>query len=452
MVPNIIVMGILNTKGEGIKFIRDKIIEAGGNPIVVEASLGEETNFDWVDYPIRKVLEHSGKTIEELFTSPRKEAATLVGEIAKDLVMDLYRQNKVDGIIAYAGATGTGLCTVAMRALPVGIPKFMLTTSANQPLGWRFVGTKDLCLINPIAEMGVNRITRPLFSYAAYGIVGAASAPKEEANKTKPLVGLSMFGVTTPCCLKAAKVMESYGNDTIIMHTTGMGGKCLEEQIAEGNIAGLLDLTTHELWAHEVGGKEDAGPDRMLAAVTHGIPQVVAPGALDFMLFETHNFPEKYKKEVETGVPGRNLYSHSDLIRCPGTTLEEIEIIAQLMANKLNKAHSAPVSILVPMKGWSAADMYEGKLELGQAKPGPSAAWLPAAERPDWSQRAVVFIETMKKYLDLDNPYIEMYQVDKHLNEPAFAELAGNLLHTMMTNSWEKGAITGLNYVERVSR
>ena len=96
--------------------------------------------------------------------------------------------------------------------------------------------------------------------------------------------------------------------------------------------------------------------------------------------------------------------------------------------------------------------MYEGKLELGQAKPGPSAAWLPAAERPDWSQRAVVFIETMKKYLDLDNPYIEMYQVDKHLNEPAFAELAGNLLHTMMTNSWEKGAITGLNYVERVSR
>lgn len=116
MVPNIIVMGILNTKGEGIKFIRDKIIEAGGNPIVVEASLGEETNFDWVDYPIRKVLEHSGKTIEELFTTPRKEAATLVGEIAKDLVMDLYRQNKVDGIIAYAGATGTGLCTVAIRS------------------------------------------------------------------------------------------------------------------------------------------------------------------------------------------------------------------------------------------------------------------------------------------------------------------------------------------------
>lgn len=452
MPSNIIVMGILDTKAESIRFIRDQIAQAGGTPLVVEVSLGKETKLDWIDYPVDEVLRTIGSTPEALFKLPRKEAGEAMSKAAVEMVLQLYADGKVDGIIGFAGTTGTTICTAAMRALPTGIPKMMVTPTTNQPAGWKFVGTKDLCMVNPIAELGLNKITQPILTACAYGIVGMASAPKPVEEEYKPLIGLTMFGVTTPCVMSAAKAVEEAGNDTMIIHTTGVGGRCLEEQLSEGNFAGLLDLTTHELWAHEVAAKEDAGPDRMTAAVRKGIPQVVAPGALDFMLWETPDFPKKYKKEVEAGIPGRQLYSHAEMIRCPGTILSEIDEIGRLMAVKLNEAQKAPVCILVPMRGWSAADMCDGKIELGRAEPGPSAAWLPVEGKPEWSQRSVNFIESMKKHLDLDNPMIELYAVDRHLNDKEFGRLAGEQLLKMMNGTWEKGSLAGQDLIEQISR
>lgn len=281
-VKEILVTGILDTKGEEIKFLADRVRAAGGNPTILELSVGHEVG--WADISLSEVVARVGKKPEDIFALDRKGASDLVTEGAISLVNEMLAAEKVDGIIAYGGSMGASIATRIMQTLPIGFPKMMLTTMASGDVA-PYVGTSDICMLYPIAEAGLNKVTRGILNNAAAAVVGMASAPVMEGIEEKPLIGCMMFGVTTPCVLRASSIMEKAGYDVIINHAVGSGGRSMEELIRDGYITGMLDITTHEIADEMLGGVLGAGPDRMTAAGDMGIPQVIAPGGLDLINF-----------------------------------------------------------------------------------------------------------------------------------------------------------------------
>lgn len=342
----IIVAGILDTKGEEIKFLSNRVKAAGGDAKILELSVGHEVG--WADISLSDVVSRVGKKKEEIFTLDRKGASDLITEGAIKLIAELRNEGKLDGIIAYGGSMGASIATRIMQTLPIGVPKIMLTTMASGDVA-PYVGTRDICMMYPIAEAGLNIVTREVLNNAAGAVVGMASAPALEGIKEKPLIGCMMFGVTTPSVLRASSVVEKAGYDVIINHAVGSGGRSMEELIRDGYIAGMLDITTHEIGDEMLGGVLGAGPDRMTAAGDMGIPQVVAPGGLDLINFGPKNtVPQRLLNEI--GQPGRGLYEHNPMVTCIGVSMEEIKRIAVNMAEKLNAA-KGPSVICVPMQG-----------------------------------------------------------------------------------------------------
>jgi len=442
MAKKILVAGILDTKGEEIKFLSQRVKAAGGDPIVLELSVGHEVG--WADISLSQVVGKVGKKPEDIFALDRKGASDLVAEGAIKLVNEMREKGEADGIIAYGGSMGASIATRIMQSLPIGFPKIMLTTMASGDVS-PYVGTRDICMIYPIAEAGLNKVTRQILNNAAAAIVGMASPPTMEGIEEKPLIGCMMFGVTTPCVLRASSIVEKAGYDVMINHAVGSGGRSMEELIRDGYIAGILDITTHEIGDEMLGGVLSAGPQRLTAAGDMGIPQVVAPGGLDLINFGPKNtVPERLLKETDQ--PGRGLYEHNPTVTCIGVSMEEAYMIGEHMAKKLNAA-KGPSVLAVPMRGWGACDLAEPNLELGWAGPGPGPVWAPDEKNPNWSRRAVRFVEALKANIDPNKENLEVILVDKHMNEPEFAELLAELLLEMLDGKWKKGNKADLPYV-----
>lgn len=440
--PNIIVAGILDTKGQEIKFLAERVKAAGGEPAVLELSVGHEVG--WADIGVSKVLQETGRAKDEIFAMDRGKASDIIVEAAAKLTARLLAEGKLDGMIAYGGSMGASIATRIMQTLPIGVPKFMLTTMASGDVG-PYVGTKDICLMYPIAEAGLNKVTRRILNNAAGAVVGMAQAPKLEAVAEKPLIGCMMFGVTTPCVLRASKEMEGRGYDVMINHAVGSGGRSMEELIRDGYIVGILDVTTHEIADLLLGGVLSAGPDRLTAAGAKGIPQVVAPGGLDLINFGPKDtVPERYLKVTDE--PGRALYVHNPMVTCVGISTGDTYRIGEHIARKLNAA-KGPTVICVPMRGWGACDLPSPNKELGWAGPGPGPVWAADPDRPEWSLRNKYFVEALRKVIDSDKPDLDVILVDKHLNEPEFADLMADLLDEMIGGKWTKGSHHNLPYV-----
>jgi len=440
--PKIVVAGILDTKGNEIKYLAERVAAAGGEPTILELSVGREVG--WADISIGEVIAETGHTKEQVFSLDRGKAADIIIEGAIKVVRKLYNTGKLDGIIAFGGSMGTSIATRAMQSLPVGVPKFMLTTMASGDVS-PYVGTKDICLMYPIAEAGLNKVTRRILNNAAAAIVGMAQAPELGEAADKPLIGCMMFGVTTPCVLRAAKYFEDRGYDVIINHAVGSGGRSMEELIRDGFIVGMLDITTHEIGDYLLGGVLSAGPDRLTAAGERGIPQVIAPGGLDLINFGPKDtVPEKFLKE--THLPGRGLYIHNPTVTCVGVSAEEAYLIGEHIAGKLNAA-KGPTVLCVPMRGWGACDLPAPNKDLGWAGPGPGPVWAADPEKPEWSLRAGRFVEALRQNIDKNKENLEVLIVDKHLNEPEFADLMAELLEEMLNGKWQKGSHTDLPYV-----
>ncbi len=438
----ILVAGILDTKGEEIKFLAERVKAAGGNPIILELSVGHEVG--WADIGLSEVVGKVGKTKEDIFALDRKGASDLVTEGAIKLVNEMLSAGKVDGIIAYGGSMGASIATRIMQSLPVGFPKFMLTTMASGDVA-PYVGTRDICMIYPIAEAGLNKVTRGILNNAAGAVVGMASAPFMEGIEEKPLIGCMMFGVTTPCVLKASSIVEKAGYDLMINHAVGSGGRSMEELIRDGYITGMLDITTHEIADEMLGGVLSAGPDRMTAAGDMGIPQVVCPGGLDLINFGPKNtVPERLLKETDQ--PGRGLYEHNPTVTCIGVSMDEIYRIGEHMAEKLNAA-KGPSVLCVPMQGWGACDLATPDIELGWAGPGAGPVWAADEQNPKWSRRSVRYVQALKAKIDPNKDNLEVILVDKHMNDPVFAELIATLLLEMLDGKWKKGSKSDLPYV-----
>lgn len=439
---NIIVAGILDTKGEEIKFLAERVRAAGGNATVLELSVGHEVG--WADISLSEVVKKEGKKKEDIFALDRNGASDLVASGAIKLVEELRQAGRMDGIIAYGGSMGASIATRIMQALPIGVPKIMLTTMASGDVA-PYVGTSDICMMYPIAEAGLNKVTRQILNNAAGAIVGMATAPEMQGIEEKPLIGCMMFGVTTPCVLRASSIMEQAGYDVIINHAVGSGGRSMEDLIRDGYITGMLDITTHEIGDEMLGGVLGAGPDRMTAAGELGIPQVVAPGGLDLINFGPKStVPERLLKETDQ--PGRGLYEHNPTVTCIGVSMDESYRIGEHMAAKLNAA-KGPSILCVPMRGWGACDLASPDIELGWAGPGAGPVWAADHEHPEWSRRSVEYVKALKAKIDSGKDNLEVILVDKHMNDPAFADLMAGLLLDMLGGTWRKGSKADLPYV-----
>jgi uncharacterized protein (UPF0261 family) len=390
-------IGTLDTKGQEAAFVRDELRALGLAVAVVDAGcLGEPTIA--ADVTREAVFEAAGTTLDAIrATSDRGLAVTTAAQGVATLITRLYAEGKVEGVIGLGGSAGTTIATAAMRGLPIGVPKVMASTLASGQVR-HYVGDKDILMLNTIVDVsGINRISRTVLGEAARAMAGLVRfRPANADTADKPVIAATMFGVTTPCVERARRVLEEAGYEVLVFHATGTGGMAMESLIADGVIAGVLDITTTELADELVGGVLTAGPDRLTAAGREGIPQVISVGALDMVNFGP-------RETVPDRFADRHFYRHNAAVTLMRTTVEENQKLGEEIARKAAAA-SGPTAILFPLKGVSAMDRE------GQPFDDPTA-------------RAAL-LEALRR----NRAGVPLVELDHHINEPAFAEAAAHRL------------------------
>jgi len=352
-----------------------------------------------------EVANAVGVDINEVAAKKDRAWATeVLANGMEKLVPQLYREGKFDGILAFGGTGGTSIATPAMRALPIGVPKIMVSTVASGNTS-QYVGTSDIMMMPSVVDVsGLNSLSTKIFSNAAFAIAGMVTFENKTVIEKKPLVAATMFGVTTPCINYAREYLEERGYEVLVFHATGTGGRSMEDLVKAGFIEGVLDITTTE-WADEVvGGVLTAGPHRLEAAGNMGIPQVVSVGAVDMCNFgPVDTVPAKFHD--------RKIYKHNPTVTLMRTTVEENIEIANNIANKLNGAKNHTV-LMLPLLGVSMIDA------LDQAFYGPE-------------EDAALF-DTMRNKIDRNIVRLEEYNL--HVNDKEFAEKAAQNLIELMNH------------------
>ncbi|MDU6983591.1 MAG: Tm-1-like ATP-binding domain-containing protein [Terrisporobacter othiniensis] len=354
----IAIAGTFDTKGKEYLYVKELIESLGLSTLTIHTGVFEST-FE-PDVSNEEVAQAVGWNINDIVSKKDRALATeVLSKGMEKLVPKLYEQGKFDGIISFGGSGGTSLVTPAMRALPIGVPKLMVSTVASGNTS-QYVGTSDIVMMPSIVDVaGLNSISTKIFTNAVFAIVGMVKFENKKVLDKKPLVAATMFGVTTPCVTAAKEYMEERGYEVLVFHATGVGGRTMESLIEGGFIEGVLDLTTTE-WADEIiGGVLNAGPNRLEAAAKHNIPQVVSVGALDMCNFGPYDtVPEKFL--------GRNLYKHNPTVTLMRTTVEENELIGKKIAEKLNMSKGKTI-LMLPLQGVSGIDV-KGQPFYGEAE------------------------------------------------------------------------------------
>jgi uncharacterized protein (UPF0261 family) len=339
----IAVLGTLDTKGAEHAFVAEIIRRQGYRTLLVDVGSGTAPTV--TPDITRDEVAAAGIDLAALTQrGDRGECVTAMSRAAPVLLERLAREGEIHGVISLGGGGGTAIATAAMRALPLGFPKLMVSTLAAGNTA-PYLGTTDIVMMPAITDVaGLNRLSRVILTRAAGAICGMVAADPE-MSATKPLVVASMFGNTTACVTEAKRVLEEAGYEVLVFAATGTGGRAMETLIASGMADGVLDLTTTE-WADElVGGVLSAGPTRMDAAAKAGIPAVIAPGCLDMVNFgEPATVPAKFA--------GRCFYPHNPQVTLMRTTPEECAELGRIIAEKAN-ASTAPTEILIPLKAIS---------------------------------------------------------------------------------------------------
>ena len=397
----IAIVGTFDSKGAEYSFVKKIIEDLGLGTLMIHSGVFDSTIK--TDVSNAEVAAAAGADIKEV--AAKKDRAYGTEVLAKGmekLLPKLYADGKFDGIISFGGTGGTSIVTPGMRALPIGVPKVMVSTVASGDVSV-YVGTSDIVMYPSIVDVaGLNSLSTKIFANAAHAIAGMVQFEvKQEADK-KPLVAATMFGVTTPCVDFARKYMEERGYEVLVFHATGAGGKTMESLIRSGFFKGVLDLTTTE-WCDElVGGVLAAGPERLDAAGACGIPQVVSVGAMDMVNFGARStVPEKFK--------GRKFYQHNPTVTLMRTTVEENKKLGEIIAKKLNTA-KGPAAIMLPMKGVSMIDAY------GQAFYG--------------KEEDEALFDAIDNHLDQKK--VELIKMDCLINDKQFGEAAAQRLIDMI--------------------
>ena len=394
-------VGTFDTKGAEFQYVKNQIESNGLGTICVNTGIIGESTFQ-PDITSEEVARAAGMGLSDLRQkADRGHSVTAMAKGARAIVSNLFQRRKINGILSLGGSAGTTIGTSAMQALPVGIPKVMVSTLASGDTS-PYVQTKDITMVYSVVDIaGINSITRQILTNAAGAISGMVQAVSEPV-KEKPLIAATMFGVTTPCVTKARTILETAGYEVLVFHATGSGGKAMEDLIRGGFITGVLDVTTTELADELVGGVLSAGPDRLEAAGSISIPQVIAPGALDMVNFGPRDtIPERFKN--------RQFYQHNANVTLMRTTAEENAQLGQIMAQKLLLAQGL-TRVLIPKNGVSAID----KTDQPFYSPEAETAW----------------IDSLKS--GLDGSDVEVIEMDNHINDEAFGEkLAQTLLNLL---------------------
>ena len=340
----IAVLGTLDSKGAEHAFVADLIRAPGHTPLLIDVGTGAEPTVK-PDVTRHEVAAAAGLDLEAVIArKDRGEAVTAMSQAAPKLLSKLQSEGKIHGVISLGGGGGTAIATAAMRALPIGFPKLMVSTLAAGNTA-HYLGTSDITMMPSIADVaGLNRLSLTIFTRAAGAICGMVSADIPESG-AKPLIVASMFGNTTACVTEAKRILEESGYEVLIFAATGAGGKSMEAVIESGMAVGVLDITTTE-WADELcGGILNAGPTRMDAAAKAGIPVVIVPGCLDMVNFgERSSVPAKYE--------GRSFYIHNPQVTLMRTTPGECAELGRIIAGKAN-ACAGRCEILIPKKAIS---------------------------------------------------------------------------------------------------
>ena len=338
-IKTIAVIGTLDTKGEEHAFVAAEIRERGYDVLLIDLGTGSEPSVA-PDVTRYDVAAAAGLDLGPLLErKDRGECVVAMSQAAPIFLEKLAREGRIHGVISLGGGGGTALGTAAMRALPLGFPKLMVSTLASGNTA-HYLGTKDIAMMPAIVDVaGLNRISRMVFSRAAAAICAMVATPWV-SDHGKPIIAASMFGNTTECINIAKEVLEDAGYEVLVFHATGTGGKAMEDLIASGMVDGVLDITTTE-WADElVGGTLGAGTTRLDAAGRAGIPAVIAPGCLDMVNFGAReSVPERFT--------GRNFYIHNPQVTLMRTTADECAELGRIIATKAN-SYTAPVTIMIP--------------------------------------------------------------------------------------------------------
>ncbi len=403
--PTIAVLGTFDTKGPEHAFVAERLRALGHATLLIDVGTGTPTLT--ADVSRDAVLAALGDPAapDILARRDRGESVALMTRAAAALVARLAAEGRIHGIVSLGGGGGTAIATAAMRALPLGFPKLMVSTLASGQVA-PYVGTTDLVMMPAIVDVsGLNRVSRVIFANAAGAIAGmvtaraAASAPTSgsSASPDKPVIVASMFGNTTACVTEAKKLLEAAGYEVLVFAATGNGGRTMESLVASGLVAGVLDITTTE-WADElVGGVLNAGPERLDAAAKAKVPAIVTPGCLDMVNFgERTSVPAKFAD--------RTFYQHNAQVTLMRTTPAECAELGRIIAEKLNR-YTAPVTVLLPLRAISV---------------------ISAPGKPFHSPEAdAALFGALKQHL---RPGIPVRELDVEINDPAFARACAEAL------------------------
>ncbi len=399
----ILLIGTFDTKGTEYAYVRDLIDARGHRAITLDGGVAADPPFT-PDFPARAVAEAGGGDLDELRRKADRGAALdVMARGAARIAARLHVEGKVDGVLALGGSGGTGIATAAMRELPVGLPKVMVSTLAAGDIA-PYVGVRDIAMMFSVVDIaGLNRLSRRILANAVGMVCGAIEQGAPEVAD-HPLIAATMFGVTTPCVTRLRERLEAAGYEVLVFHATGTGGRAMESLIESGFITAVADVTTTE-WCDElVGGVLTAGPTRLEAAGKAGLPQVVSCGALDMVNFwAADTVPERFR--------GRTLHKHSPNVTLMRTTPEECSRLGEIIANKLNAA-KGPTALFLPLRGVSAIDR--------EGQPFHS----PAAD--------TALFDALRRHV---RPPVEIIESDHHINDPEFADAMAERLVAMLAIS-----------------
>jgi len=399
MKKTIAVLGTFDTKGAEHQFVADQIRQRGHDVMLIDAG-GFGLSQITADITREQVAESGGHDLAGLQArGDRGAMVAAMSESVATLLAGLVADERIAGVISLGGTGGTAIGTAAMRALPLGFPKVMVSTVAAGNVA-PYLGVKDIIMIPSIVDVaGLNRFSRAVFIRAAATVCALAEANAGMTGETdaKPLIVASMFGNTTQCVESARKLLENAGYEVLMFHATGSGGRTMESLIESGLVAGVLDITTTE-WADEIaGGVFAAGPTRLEAAARNGVPAIVTPGCLDMVNFGA---PES----VPAKFAGRLFYQHNPQVTLMRTTPEECAELGRILAEKVNLS-TGPVTVLLPQRAISIIS--------AEGQPFHD----PAADE--------ALCNAIKENLRKDIPLVEL---DCAINDPVFAEACVKIL------------------------
>ncbi|MDE0140199.1 MAG: Tm-1-like ATP-binding domain-containing protein [Caldilineaceae bacterium] len=402
MSGTVLLVGALDTKGAEYAFVKDLIEAAGLQTLVVDFGVMGQPAFE-PDVGRAEVAAAGGGDLAYLASGTHKdEAMRTMAQGLASVVERLYGEGRFDGILGMGGSGGTSIATSAMRTLPVGVPKVMVSTVGGGDVS-PYAGSKDITFMPSVVDVaGINRLSRAIYANAAGAIAGMVKTEAEATADERPLIAASMFGNTTAAVDHARGLLEAEGYEVLVFHATGSGGRTMEDLIRDGYIAGCLDMTTTELADEICDGVFSAGPDRVQAAPGQGVPTVIVPGCVDMANFGgIETVPDHYRE--------RTLYEWNPEVTLLRTNDEENRQMGVMLAAAANAGQAGKVSVLIPLGGVSMLDSEGDRF------------WDPGADQACY--------DALRNDLRADIPLIEM---DANINDPEFAEKAVALLLEML--------------------